>query len=208
MEYNRRIPCRNWVQNGSCPFGVRCHFSHDFPEPFHSQTSSQVCRSWSVRGSCKFGDQCFFKWSHTNQNLPSPHIGPPTIKSSSPITSKVTTSSSPPPVSTSIPLTTSTTTTSITSNVNNSPPSFQNNYQLPDFSDDEDIFGEGEDDEYEIDLDDLPSGYNPHSVYSEGSSCEVQGCDGILNPKFSSTGQLMFYQCQKCEALFTNYPET
>jgi len=73
---------------------------------------------------------------------------------------------------------------------------------------DEDPFQIGENNEIVVDTEDLPEGYNPHTTHSEGSACGVEGCKGLLKPNLNSKGQLMYFQCQLCAALFTNYPGT
>jgi len=96
------LVCRNWIKDGSCRFGDRCHFagSHSaanlptsmvlLPEPSQQVECSpcaspqpvSLCRNWITSGNCRFEDRCHFASSHTAANrgmnqhsVPSPQFG-------------------------------------------------------------------------------------------------------------------------------------
>jgi len=58
--------CTVFIKDGSCRYGVRCHFAHGLQELRPRATSkaakpSGKCQQWSAARTCKYGDACRFQ---------------------------------------------------------------------------------------------------------------------------------------------------
>lgn len=64
MNYKTEL-CKNWKENGCCPYNKKCQFAHgkcDLRErERHQKYKSSLCKKFHGRkGTCTYGSRCHF----------------------------------------------------------------------------------------------------------------------------------------------------
>ncbi|KAL0241611.1 hypothetical protein GEMRC1_006846 [Eukaryota sp. GEM-RC1] len=62
-KYKTEI-CRQFLERGTCPYGVKCQFAHSIHElqssPNSHRYKTEVCRQFELTGLCQYGSRCRF----------------------------------------------------------------------------------------------------------------------------------------------------
>ena len=62
---NKTSLCKNFTQNGHCPYGSRCQFAHGLQElkansTHHPTYKTKECQVFRKKGHCEYGERCNF----------------------------------------------------------------------------------------------------------------------------------------------------
>ena len=63
--------CRNYAENGFCPYGFKCQFAHGLQElrckVDENSYKTKPCNAFSKKGYCKYGFRCNFLHQHEDK---------------------------------------------------------------------------------------------------------------------------------------------